>query len=167
MTKSPILAIGPKVSSNILQSKNFTLKYPMILMTDKLTPPSRIDEPLYILDNETLYEKYYFKGRSGSLDKNVILGSIMNNIFRWDDFVINKNLLDRRGNFNNITIFGMSSRELNQVRIPRNLKSIRNVSAEFPDTIEVSQTFQCKCNTVRPWRGLTLMNWQPDWKCAK
>ena len=107
----------------------------MILMTNKSTPASRLDEPLYTLKNETLYEKYGFSCRSGSLEKSTILGSIVNNIFQWDKDVINKNLLDRRGNFQNITIFAMTESDLTQVILPKDFK---NVSTEFPNTYEVS-----------------------------
>ena len=106
----------------------------MVLLTDELIPPSRIDEPLYSLKNETLYERYRYR----FLEKNNILGTIVNNIFRWNYDVIDKNLLDRRGNFHNITIYGMTSGELNNVKLPRNLKNIRNVSVEIPNTYEVS-----------------------------
>ena len=64
---------------------------------------SRIDEPLYQLDEGNLWEYYRFK----SITKSVRLATLIKNEFQWNTNK-SKNLFERRGNFENITLFGMS-----------------------------------------------------------
>ena len=96
---------------------------------------SRIDKPLYFLENTTLWEQFGFK----SFKKRNRLGSILQNKFIWD---INKekNLLERRGNFENLTLIGMTEPWATASVLPTDWKNTAKVSSAVKDTYEVSKS---------------------------
>ena len=95
---------------------------------------SRIDKPLYFLENTTLWEQFRFR----SFKKRNRLGSILQNKFIWD---INKekNLLERRGNFENLTLIGMTHAWATATVLPKDWKNKAEVSTIVKNTYEVSK----------------------------
>ena len=94
---------------------------------------SRIDEPLYILDNGTLLEQYELK----SIRKTNILGTFDYNVFRWNPDM-SENFFERRGNFENITFLALVDAYGQYVQLPNDFKDITPVSNVVPNTYEVS-----------------------------
>ena len=110
----------------------------IVVVVDKnLSKYSRIDEPLYLLRNGTLFEHYEFK----SIRKMSPLGNITNNIFKWNEN-IQKNFYDRRGNFENITLITVTEAYSMYNQLPKNLENIANVSKIVPNTYEVRITLE-------------------------
>jgi len=99
------------------------------------TKYSRIDEPLYFLDNVTLLEQYELK----SITKTNVLGTIDNNEFKWN-FNKARNFFDRRGNFENITLFAVTDSYSMYNQLPENFKEIAPISNVVPNTYEVRVT---------------------------
>ena len=95
---------------------------------------SRIDEPLYELDNGTLWEHYKFK----SIQKSTKLATLQGNYLKWLEN-IPKNLYERRGNLENITLFAMTEYETSYNILPSNLKEVANVSEEVSNSYEVKK----------------------------
>ena len=93
---------------------------------------SRIDEPLYHLDEGNLWEYYRFK----SITKSVQLATLFNNEFQWNTNK-SKNLFERRGNFENITLFGMSGIWTTYNSLPNTFIKEDHISRTIPDTYEV------------------------------
>ena len=50
---------------------------------------------------------------------------------------VSRNLYDRRGNFENITLLAMTEAELSYNELPNDLASIANISKIIPNTFEV------------------------------
>ena len=96
---------------------------------------SRIDEPLYFLDNVTLLEQYELK----SIRKTNVLATIDNNEFKWN-FNKDRNIFDRRGNFENITLFAVTDAYALYNQLPENFKDIAPISNVIPNTYEVCVT---------------------------
>ena len=63
---------------------------------------SRIDKPLYVLENETLWEQFQFK----DLKRKNELAEINGNKILWNSDHT-KSFLDRRGDFGNVSLIGM------------------------------------------------------------
>ena len=61
--------------------------------------------------------------------------------FNGDEFIWNQNLsqniFERRGNVNNITLFGMTETQLTFNQLPTDLKKIEQPSKVIPETYEV------------------------------
>ena len=93
---------------------------------------SRIDEPLYHLDEGNLWEHYRFK----SITKSVQLATLIKNEFQWNTNK-SKNLLERRGNFENITLFGMSAMWTTYNNLPNTFIKEDHISKTIPNTYEV------------------------------
>ena len=93
---------------------------------------SRIDEPLYQLDEGNLWEYYRFK----SITKSVRLATLIKNEFQWNTNK-SKNLFERRGNFENITLFGMSGIWTTYNNLPNSFIKEDHISKTIPDTYEV------------------------------
>ena len=49
-----------------------------------------------------------------------------------------KNLLERRGNFENITLTGMTEAELTFNQLPNDLHNVANISENIPNAYDVS-----------------------------
>ena len=50
---------------------------------------------------------------------------------------VSRNLYERRGNFENITLLAMTEAELSYNELPKDLASIANISKIIPNTFEV------------------------------
>ena len=61
--------------------------------------------------------------------------------FNGDEFIWNQNLsqniFERRGNFNNVTLFGMTEKQLTFHQLPTDLEKIEQASKLIPETYEV------------------------------
>ena len=93
---------------------------------------SRIDEPLYFLDNGTLLERYELK----SIRKSNVLATIDNNELKWNSNKA-RNFFERRGNFENITLFAVTDAYSMYKQLPSNFKEIAPISNVVPNTYEV------------------------------
>ena len=102
---------------------------------------SRIDEPLYFLDNDILSERYELK----SVRKFNVLATIDNNELKWNSNKA-RNFFERRGNFENITLFAVAdaySGGSMYNQFPKNFKEIAPNSDLVPNTYEVCKTINC------------------------
>ena len=87
---------------------------------------------LYVIENETLYERFSFK----SIRKTNILAKLIKNDFEWNTNM-SRNIFDRRGNFENITLFGMFEPWTNFNKLSANFQKNAKVSKIIPNTHEV------------------------------
>ena len=102
---------------------------------------SRIDEPLYFLDNGILSERYELK----SIRKSNVLATIDSNELKWNSNKA-RNFFERRGNFENITLFAVAdaySGGSMYNQFPKNFKEIAPNSDLVPNTYEVCKTINC------------------------
>ena len=93
---------------------------------------SPIDVPLYFLENEILWEHYELK----SMKFHNSLGRLDGEQFIWNQN-ISPNFFERRGNFNNITLFGMTDTEMTYNQLPADWEKTENPSKEISETYEV------------------------------
>ena len=136
LLKSPGIAIEPfnddfKSLFNTL-NMNANIKRPWIVVTKNLKKYSKIDEPLYLLANETLLEQYKLK----SMTKTNILGTLNGKEFKWNR-EYPEDFFERRANFEGITLLGMTDVELNFNQLPKGFEKIVKESRKVPSTYEV------------------------------
>ena len=110
---------------------------PWIIIDKKQEKYSPIDVPLYFLENEMLWEHYRLK----SMRKRKYLGRLSGEQFIWNQN-ISQNFFERRGNFNNITLFGMTDTELTYNQLPKDLEKTENSSKIISETYEVKANIQ-------------------------
>ena len=137
LLKSPGIAIEP-FNDNFkslfdTQNMNANIKRPWIIVTKNLKKYSRIDEPLYLLANETLLEQYDLK----SMTRTNILGTLNGKEFEWNR-EYPEDFFERRANFEGITLLGMTDVELNFNKLPKGFEKIVNDSRKVPNTYEVT-----------------------------
>ena len=136
LQSSPGIVIQPTkhTSAKFFGQNTFTnVQKPWILVVKELEKYSRIDEPIFFLENKTLWEYYGFK----SMKKANILANLQDDgEFKWNQ-KYSKNFLERRGNFENIKLITMTDSYLAFTQLPRNLDEIANISKEVPDSYEV------------------------------
>ena len=137
LLKSPGIAIEP-FNENFkslfdTQNMNANTKRPWIIVTKNLKKYSRIDEPLYLLANETLLEQYDLK----SMTRTSILGTLNGKEFEWNR-EYPEDFFERRANFEGITLLGMTDVELNFNQLPKGFEKIVNHSRKMPNTYEVT-----------------------------
>ena len=114
------------------QDKLAKIKKPWIILGKQVKKYSRIDEPLYFLDNGTLWEHYKLK----HIRKSNVLGSLYGHKFKWNENMP-KNFFDRRGNFEKLTLIGVTETEWTFNQLPFNFDVIANISESIPNTYEV------------------------------
>ena len=107
------------------------------LVDNKTKEYSPIDVPLYFLENETLWEHYELK----SMRYHNSLGRLDGEQFIWNQN-ISPNFFERRGNFNNITLFGMTDTETTYNQLPADWEKTENLSKEISETHEVKADIQ-------------------------
>ena len=137
LLKSPGIAIEP-FNDNFkslfdTQNMNANIKRPWIIVTKNLKKYSRIDEPLYLLANETLLEQYDLK----SMTRTNILGTLNGKEFEWNR-EYPEDFFERRANFEGITLLGMTDVELNFNQLPKGFEKIVKDSRKVPNTYEVT-----------------------------
>ena len=137
LLKSPGIAIEP-FNDNVkslfdIQDMNANIKRPWIIVTNNLKKYSRIDEPLYLLANETLLEQYELK----SVTKTNILGTLNGEEFEWNR-EYPEDFFERRANFEGITLLGMTDVELNFNQLPKGFEKMVKDSRKVPNTYEVT-----------------------------
>ena len=91
-----------------------------------------IDVPIYFLENKMLMEHYELK----SMRTSNYLGRFIGKEFMWNQ-TLSQNIFERRGNFNNITLFGMTETQLTFNQLPTDLEKIEQPSKVIPETYEV------------------------------
>ena len=133
---SPGIVLQPTkhTSANFFGQNTFpNVKKPWILVDNEFEKYSRIDEPIFFLENKTLWEYYRFK----SLKRVNILANQQNDgEFKWNQ-KYSKQFLERRGNFENIRLITMTEISTTAIQLPRNLDEIANISKEVPNSYEV------------------------------
>ena len=134
LLQSPGILFNP--SEDVLESLNHSLSYnkkPWIIVSENFNHYSRIDKPIYTLINGTLIEKYKLK----SMVKTNKLGVLNEKDFEWNQ-IHSKHLIERRANFEGVTIFGMTETEFKYVRLPKDFQNIAKMSKDIPSKYEVS-----------------------------
>ena len=121
------------------QIKSTHIQKPWIIIDKQPGNHSPINVPLYFLKNEILWEHYELK----YMKKSNYLGRFNGETFIWNQN-ISQHFFERRGNFNNITLFGMTESELTFNQLPTDLEKIGKPSKEISDTYEV------KTNDMNP-----------------
>ena len=116
------------------QEVNANIQKPWIIVGKQTQKYSRIDEPLYVLDNGTLWEHFKFK----SLIKSRELAKINGNELKWASNVP-KNFFQRRGNLENMTLIAMTETEKMYNELPNNLEEVATVSEIVPNSYEVKK----------------------------
>ena len=132
------------------QNKFANVKKPWILVVKELEKYSRIDEPIFFLENKTLWEHYGFKSMKKS---NILANQQDNGEFKWNQ-KYSKNFLERRGNFENIKLITMTESSTTSTQLPRNLDEIANISKEVPDSYEVRILNYRQCGNYPPFDEL-------------
>ena len=110
---------------------------PWIIIDNKTKEYSPIDVPLYFLENEILWEHYELK----SMRYHNSLGRLDGEQFIWNQN-ISPNFFERRGNFYNITLFGMTDTETTYNQLPADWEKTENPSKEISETHEVKADVQ-------------------------
>ena len=110
---------------------------PWIIINNQRKKYSPIDVPLYFLENKMLWEHYELK----SMKFHNSLGRLDGEQFIWNQNVA-QNFFERRGNFNNITLFGMTDTELTYNQLPKDLEKTENQSKIISETYEVKANIQ-------------------------
>ena len=129
--QSPGIILDKSLSTNLLQS-NTNFKKPWIFFgkVDEMYSPVNI--PLYSFENETLWENFEFK----SIRKKNKLARIIKNKLYWNNQQ-KKNFFERRGNFENITLIGMTDAYNRFIKLPKGWQKVAKVSTVVKDTYEV------------------------------
>ena len=110
---------------------------PWIIIDNQPKKYSSIDVPLYFLENEILWEHYELK----SMRFHNSLGRLDGEQFVWNQN-ISPNFFERRGNFYNITLFGMTDTETTYNQLPADWEKTENPSKEISETHEVKADIQ-------------------------
>ena len=118
--------------SKIFLLMNEHLRKPWIIVSEFSEWYTQINKPFYLLENGKLWEQFKFK----SLKKRNQLGSVQNGKLLWD-INQNKNFLERRGNFENLTLIGMTEAWSNAIVLPKEWRKNAEVSTIIKDTYEV------------------------------
>ena len=110
---------------------------PWIIVDNQPKKYSPIDVPLYFLENEMLWEHYELK----SMRFHNSLGMLDGEKFIWNQN-ISPDFFERRGNFNTITLFGMTDAETTSNQLSTDFEKTANPSKEIPETYEVTANIQ-------------------------
>ena len=129
--QSPGIILDQNLWKNLYQiNKNFKKTWIVVGNTNEMY--SRIDVPLYSLENGILWEKFQFK----SIKKKNKLAKFQNNELLWNIHQ-KKHILERRGNLENITLIGMTSAWATGIILPKEWQNMAKVSTVVKDTYEV------------------------------
>ena len=133
MQHSPGIILNKEISKILLQT-NGNLRKSWIVIGKMPEMYSQIDKPLYFLENNTtLWEQFRFR----SFKKRNRLGRILRNKFIWDTNK-KRNLLERRGNLENLTLIGMMEPWETATILPKEWREMVTVSKVVKDSYEVS-----------------------------
>ena len=110
---------------------------PWIIVDNQPKKYTPIDVPLYFLENKMLWEHYELK----SMRFHNSLGSLDGEQFTWNRNISPK-FFERRGNFNNITLFGMTDASITFNQLPKDLEKTESPSKEISETYEVKAKIQ-------------------------
>ena len=113
-----------KFASNILK--------PWIIAGDVERKYAPIDKPLYTLINGALWEHFELK----TMQKTNRLGRLYGKEFKWKENMP-QNFYERRGNFENVTLIAMTTKEMSYVTLLKDWKSPVNKSQVVSDSYEV------------------------------
>ena len=115
-------------TKSLLDSKCTTL----LLSGNPQITHSRIDEPVYFLDEGSLWEHFQFR----SIEKSNKLATLSKNGFQWNPNQ-SRNFYERRGNFQNITLFGVTEVWTTYNYLTNQFKKEDHVSQTILNTHEV------------------------------
>ena len=151
---SPGIVIQPTkhTSAKFFGQNTFSnVQKPWILVVKELEKYSRIDEPIFFLENKTLWEHYGFKSMKKT---NILANQQDDGEFKWNQ-IYSKNVLERRGNFENIKLITMTEISTTSIQLPRNLDEIANISKEVPNSYEVRILNYRQCGNYPPFNELS------------
>ena len=132
-----------------------SIEKPSLLFQEDETKFTRIDQQIYFIDNKTLTERYKIK----DLQISAKLGSFDDGGFlKWKSNT-ERNFLERRANFHNITLISMADSDGLKLRYPKNIRSLRNLSTIVPETYDV--TYQL--TTHKPFRKRYIFSFSDHW----
>ena len=140
LQRSPGIILKPNVRATIKfydQIRSAHIQKPWIIIGKQPENYFPINVPLYFLKNEMLWEHYELK----SMKFHNSLGRLDGEQFIWNQNVA-QNFFERRGNFNNITLFGMTDTELTYTQLPKDLEKTENQSKIISETYEVKANIQ-------------------------
>ena len=116
-----------------LYVQKVNIRKPWIIVGGNFNNYSQINEPMYTLDEETLWERFKFK----SLKRENALGTIQGKEFKWNNDMT-RNYLERRGNFGNLALRSMTEAYANKNIFIKDWKNNARISNEVSDTYDVS-----------------------------
>ena len=117
-----------------------SMKRPSLIFERDKTEISRIDRPIYFTNGIVIKERYQLK----ELQVVSILGMFRKNgHFKWNSNT-ERNFLDRRANFQNISLISMTDSDGLKVRVPKNIGTFKNLSAIVPDAYDVILEFHVR-----------------------
>lgn len=118
------------------RNRNSRISKPWVFVGNPTSNYCGIDEPIYYMNNGSLFEQYKFK----SLKKRNELGRVNGKSFQWNKGVP-KNIWERRGNFEDLTIIAMTDTYGDCNFFPNDSENFTmnsmNTSNIVPDTFEV------------------------------
>ena len=129
LQRSPGIIFKSKFQDQITSAH---INKPWIIINNQPKKYSPIDVPLYFLENEMLWEHYELK----SLRLHNSLGRLDAEQFIWNQNIY-PNFFERRGNFNDITLFGITDAETTFNQLPKDLEKTEKPSKELSETYEV------------------------------
>ena len=137
--KSPGIILSQSMPKNFYEL-DYNLKKPWIIFGNWPEQYSQINEPLYKVHNGSVWEQYEFKG----LKKMKELATFTGKEFQWRKNVT-KNFFERRGNFENQTLIGITDAFGTTNILPKEWKKMAKISNVVPKTYEVRDSpFQNK-----------------------
>ena len=129
--KSPGIVLSQSIPISFY-GLDYNLKKPWIIFGKWLELYSQINQPLYIVHNGSIWEQYEFK----SFKKVKALATLTGKEFQWSKNVT-KNFFERRGNFENQTLIGITHDFGTTNILPKEWKKMAKISNVVPNTYEV------------------------------
>ena len=121
-----------------INTQNFlsNIQKPWIIVghARKIYPP--IDKSLYVLKNGVLSENFAIK----KMKNSYTLGKFIGKKFKWNKHMP-RNFYERRGNFENISLIGMTDIESSFNILPKDWENDASISNVVPNTFEVLFNF--------------------------
>ena len=135
IVQTDIKVITKRLQTNLI---NVSAKSLTILLSGKPKQThSRIDEQVYFLDGESLWEHFYFR----SIKSSNRLATLNKNEFQWNPNH-SRDFFERRGNFQGITLFGITELWTTYNYMTNLYKQEEHVSQTVPNTHEVRCIFR-------------------------
>ena len=117
-----------------------SMKRPSLIFERDKTEISRIDRPMYFTNGIVIKERYQLK----EMEVFSILGRFDGNgLLKWNSNT-KRNFIDRRANFQNISLISMTESDASKIQVPKDIGNLRNLSTILPYAYDV--TLECIFN---------------------